>query len=174
MNKVGIFFGPEGGATEKIAKMVQKEFGSDNADLIPIKGKKAEDIDRYINIIFGSSTLNNEIWNSDRRVKPDWDVFRPELDKINYKGKVFALYGLGDHISYARFFVDSMGIMAKRMLDNNAKIVGGCDAKDYKFEQSEAFIEGRFIGLPIDDEFESEKSPERVKRWVSDIKTNFI
>lgn len=173
MNKVGIFFGPEGGATEKIAKMIQKELGASNADLIPIKGLKAEEMDKYQNIIFGSSTLGNEIWDS-KRTKPDWDNFRPELDRINYKGKVFALYGLGDHISYARFFVDSMGVIAKRMLANDAKIIGSCDAKDYKFEQSEAFIDGQFIGLPIDDEFESEKTESRVKNWVKRISREFI
>ena len=173
MRKVGIFFGPEGGATEKIAKMIQNELGATNTDLIPIKNSKAEDVDRYENIIFGSSTLGNEIWDS-RRSKPEWDNFSPELDKINYKGKVFALYGLGDHISYARFFADSMGIIAKRMLLKDAKIVGGCDAKDYEFEQSEAFIDGRFIGLPIDEEFDSEKSQERVKQWVAVIKKDFL
>jgi len=173
MKKIGIFFGPEGGATEKIAKMIQAEFGASNADLVPVKNATAQDIDKYENIIFGSSTIGHETWDS-RKIKPDWDNFRPELDKINYEGKKFALYGLGDHISYARFFVDSMGIIAKRMLTNNATIVGSCDARDYEFEQSEAFIDGKFIGLAIDEEFEDEKSPERVKRWVANLKNEFL
>lgn len=172
MKKIGIFYGPVGGATEKIARMIQKEFGESNADLIPIKNAKAEDVNKYENIIFGSSTLGNETWDS-RRSKPDWDIFKPDLDKINYEGKVFSLYGLGDHISYARFFVDSMGIIAKRMLANGAKIVGSCDAAEYEYEKSEALIDNRFIGLPIDEEFESEKSADRVKRWVSTIRKDF-
>ncbi|MHC1705289.1 MAG: flavodoxin [Tenuifilaceae bacterium] len=171
--KIGIFYGPIGGATERIAKMIQSEFGASNADLIPVNAAKAEDVEKYKYVIFGSSTIGNETWDA-RRPKPDWDNFRSELDRINYKDKIFALYGLGDHISYARFFVDSMGIIAKRMLSNDAKIVGTCDPKEYEFEHSEALIDGRFIGLPIDEEFESEKTPQRVKNWVNVLKRDFL
>lgn len=173
MKKVGIFYGPVGGATERIAKLIQSEFGVSNADLIPVNSAKAEDVEKYENIIFGSSTIGHETWDA-RRPKPDWDNFRSELDKVNYKGKVIALFGLGDHISYARFFVDSMGIIAKRILSKNAKIVGTCDPKDYEFEQSEALIDGRFIGMPIDEEFESEKTPQRVKQWVTALQKDFL
>lgn len=173
MKKVGIFFGPAGGSTEKIAKLIQREFGSENADLNLIKDAKAVDLNKYDNIIFGCSTIGGETWDSDKS-QSDWDLFRPELDKISYKGRVFAIFGLGNHVSYARHFVDNMGAIAKTILSKNAIIVGQCSTDGYEFIESEAVIDGKFIGLPIDEEFESEKSAERIQKWVSTIKKEFL
>ncbi len=172
MKKVGIFYGPTGGSTEKIAKKIQKELGVEYADLHLIKASKASDLDRYDNIIFGCSTIGGETWDSGKS-KPDWDVFRPEFDKIDYKGKTFALFGLGDNISYPRHFVDNLGVIAKILISKNATIIGQTNKDDYEFTESEALIDGKFIGLPIDEDFESEKTDERIQKWIKVIKQNF-
>ena len=172
MKKIGIFYGPAGGSTERIAKQIQKEIGTDNADLMLIKDSKASDIDKYENIILGCSTIGGETWGATKS-KPDWDIFRPEFDKITYSGKVFALFGLGDHISYPRNFVDNMGTIGKTLISKKAKLIGQTNPKDYEFTDSDAVIDGKFIGLPIDEEFESEKSAGRVKIWVEGLKKEF-
>jgi len=172
MNKVGIFYGPAGGSTEKIAKQIQNEIGVNNADLLMIKDSVASDFDKYSNIILGCSTIGGETWNSDK-AKPDWDVFRPEYDKINYSGKTFAIFGLGNHLSYPRNFVDNMGIISKTMISKNAKFIGQISTDDYVFNESEAVIDGEFIGLPLDEEFESEKSVARIHKWVDILKRDF-
>lgn len=170
--KVGIFYGPVEGKTEGVAKKIQKIFGEDNADLIPIKDCKASDIEKYSNIIFGCSTLGKETWASDLP-KTDWNLFRPEIDKINYEGKTFALFGLGDHITYAATFVDSMGILAEDMMKNGAKIVGRVPTCEYQFTHSQAIINNEFIGLPIDEDFEPELTDRRLKEWVERLKILF-
>lgn len=170
--KVGIFYGPVGGKTENVAKKVQLAFGVDVADLIPIKECKATDIDKYENVIFGCSTIGKETWDAER-TKADWDLFRPEIEKINYEGKIFALFGLGDHITYAAMFVDAMGTIANIMLPKGAKIVGQVPTTDYEFTDSEAVIDGQFIGLPIDEDFEPELTEARVNEWVKKIKEHF-
>jgi flavodoxin I len=172
MKKVGIFFGPEGGSTEKIAKLIQKEVGADIADILLIKDAKASDLDRYENIIFGCSTIGGETWGATKS-KPDWDVFRPELEKISYSGKVFALFGLGDHISYPRNFVDNMGTIGKVMISKNARIIGQTSTANYEFTDSEAVIDDKFVGLPIDEEFESEMSITRIRNWIEVLKRDF-
>jgi len=172
MKKVGIFYGPVGGSTEKIAKLIQKEFGSDNADINPVKNAKAEDLNKYENIIFGCSTIGGETWDANKS-KPDWEIFKPEIDRIGYKGKTFAIFGLGDHVSYARQFVDTMGIIAKSILLKSAKVIGQCNTADYEFIESEAVIDGNFIGLPIDEEFDSEKTSSRIHNWVEILKQDF-
>lgn len=172
MKKIGIFYGPADGSTEKVAKQIQIELGIENADLYLIKYTKASDLDKYENIIFGCSTLGGETWNATKS-KPDWDLFRPELDKLNYSGKAFALFGLGDNISYPRNFVDNMGVIGKVLLSKNANIVGRTSKDDYEFTDSEALIDGKFIGLPISEDFESEKTDARVSKWISIIKQDF-
>jgi len=170
--RVGIFYGPAGGSTERVAKKIQAAFGSDVADLIPIKGCKASDIDKYENVIFGCSTIGKETWQSDKP-KPDWDIFRPEIEKINYKGKTFALFGLGDHITYAANFVDAIGILAKEMLNHSASIIGRVPSCEYEFKDSEAIIDKQFIGLPIDEDFEADLTDRRIKEWVERLKMAF-
>jgi flavodoxin I len=172
MKKIGIFYGPVGGSTERIAKQIQKEIGSDNADLMLIKDSKSSDIDKYENVIFGCSTIGGETWGASKS-KPDWDIFRPEFDKINYSGKVFALFGLGDHMSYPRNFVDNMGNIGNIILSKKAKLIGHSNTSDYEFTDSEAVVDGKFIGLPIDEEFESEKSEARIKKWVDGLRRDF-
>jgi len=172
MKKVGIFYGPTGGSTERIASLIHKEFGTDNADLIPIRLTKSSDVNKYENVIFGCSTIGGETWDSDKS-KSDWDTFRPELEKISIDNKIFALFGLGNHLSYPRNFVDAMGAIAKPMLQKNAKIVGKVSKDGYEFTDSEALIDGQFIGLPIDEEFEPDMTESRIKSWVQNLKTSF-
>ena len=170
--RVGIFFGPAGGATEKVAKKIQEAFGEDMADILPIKETKADDVNKYENIVFGCSTRGKETWQSDKS-KPDWDIFRPEINKIDYTGKTFALFGLGDSGTYAAMFVDAMGILANEMLKHNANIVGRVPTCEYNFKESEAVIENQFIGLPIDEDYEPELTDRRVKEWVDRLKLAF-
>lgn len=51
MKKVGIFYGPQGGSTEKVALQIAEQFGG-NAELKPVKGLKAADVNAYDNIVF--------------------------------------------------------------------------------------------------------------------------
>ena len=170
--KVGIFFGPTGGKTENIAKKIQQAFGSDMADLIPVKNSKASDLDRYENIVFGCSTIGKETWNAER-TKADWDLFRPEIDKINYKGKSIALFGLGDSVTYAATFVDALGVLAKIMMENDAKIVGQVPTSGYHFTDSQAVIDKQFVGLPIDEDYEADKTDKRISEWVKGLQNLF-
>ena len=170
--KVGIFYGPVGGKTESVAKKIQAAFGEDNADIIPVKESTAADIDKYSNVVFGCSTIGKETWDADRP-KPDWDMFRPEIEKINYSNKTFALFGLGDHVTYAANFVDAIGFIGKIMLANGAKIVGRVPTCEYQFTDSDAVVDGQFLGLPIDEDFEPELTDRRVKEWVLRLKQQF-
>jgi flavodoxin I len=170
MKKVGIFYGPQGGSTEKVALQIAEQFGG-NAELKPVKGLKAADVNAYDNIVFGVATLGRETWNSE--IKGDWDVFFPELDKIEVAGKTFAIFGLGDHLTYANQFVDAMGHVGAKLLERGAKVVGKCATCEYTFNESEAVIEGQFIGLPIDEIFEKEKTEERIKDWTVRLKNKF-
>lgn len=172
MKKVAIFFGPEGGNTEKAAKMVAKEFGKDKAILIPVKGATETDMEPYDNIIFGGPTVGTHTWR-DKIENDDWDLFLARLAKISLKDKTCAIFGLGDHVSYAHHFVDDVGTMAERLEEAGAKLVGFVPVSGYVFEESRAQRGDIFLGLPLDEDFEAEKSPERIANWVLQLKKEF-
>jgi len=175
MKKIGIFFGPIGSSAEKVAKMIQQMFGSDNADIIAIREAKAQDMQKYDNIIMGMPTLGKDVWDSEKHVN-GWDDFRPEFAKIDYTGKKIALFGLGDQISYPNNFVDSMGNIANRIKGHGAQIVGHVSTEGYEFNESNALIENdtKFVGLPINETHEPELTGQRLSKWIDQLKKEFI
>jgi flavodoxin I len=172
MKKIGLFYGPLGGSTERVAKKVADALGNENVDLIPVKDAKASDVEKYENVIFGISTIGKETWESDKSAN-DWDIFLPELEKINYNNKKIAMFGLGDQITYDLHFVDALGTVAEIILPKGAEIIGKVDTEGYDFRESEALVDGKFIGLPVNEDFEPELTDERVNGWVQKIKPEF-
>jgi len=172
MKKVAIFYGPQGGNTENAARMVAKEFGEDKAVLIPVRGATELDMEPYSNLIFGGPTLGTHTWQ-DANQKNDWDLFLARLGKMNLNDKTCAIFGLGDHVSYANHFVDDIGAMAERLEEAGARLVGFVPVSGYTYEESRAQRGDVFLGLPLDEDFEPEKSPERIAGWVLQLKKEF-
>jgi len=170
MKKIGLFYGPLGGSTERVAKKVAAALGNENVDLLATKDSKAADVEKYENIIFGLSTIGTETWESDKSAN-DWDIFLPEVEKVDFSNKLVAMFGLGDQISYDLHFVDSLGVLANKILPKGAKIIGRVETEGYDFRESLAVIDNKFIGLPVNEDFEPEMTDERVNKWVEKIKT---
>ena len=172
MSKIGLFFGPEKGSVHRVAEKVKAAFGEEQIELISVNEASATDLEKYDKIIFGISTVGKETWDSNYS-NTDWSKFFPTISKVDYSGKTVAIFGLGDHITYSGYFVNAMGVLAKELIKNGANIVGQVDPSGYEFDESEAVIDGKFIGLPIDEDFEPELTDERVANWVKSIKPAF-
>jgi len=56
MAVVGLFYGSDTGNTENIAKMIQKQLGSDLVDIRDIAKSSKEDIEAYDFLLFGIPT----------------------------------------------------------------------------------------------------------------------
>ena len=172
MSKIAIFFGPLGGAVNRVANMVKDAIGEDNVEMIPVKDASVADIEKYDKIIFGLSTVGKDTWDSTYS-NNDWGKFLPEIEKTSYEGKAIAVFGLGDHVTYAHGFVDHIGLLAKKLMKNGAELVGQVSTEGYEFDESDAVVNGKFIGLPIDEDFEPELTEERVTGWINAIRPEF-
>lgn len=168
MSKIGLFYGPEGGNVEKVAQIIAKKIDTAEVEVIKVKEIEADVVAQYSNIIMGISTLGRHTWSSDNSGN-DWDVFLPKLNGLDLKGKKVALFGLGDHIAYADFFVDSMGDLAEVIKETGAELIGSVSDEGYEFNESRAFVDGKFIGLPLDEDFESDMTEKRVNNWLKQI-----
>ena len=51
-----------------------------------------------------------------------------------------------------------------------ATIVGEVDAAGYSFDASDAVVDGKFVGLAIDEVNEADKTDERIAAWIDAIK----
>ncbi len=172
MGNLAIFFGPEGGSVNRVAKALALKIENLKPALIPINEASADDLARYDIIIFGISTIGRDTWDQ-KFGNIDWARFMPIVSAFDFSGKKVAVFGLGDHITYAYHFVNSMGILAKSVVKNGGQLVGKVSPEGYDFQDSEALEGGLFLGLPIDEDFEPELTDGRLNVWINQLNQEF-
>lgn len=172
MSQIGIFYGPEMGSVEKVARLIADKIGKDRVELIPVKNCDAAALDRFDKMIFGASTIGMTNWNSDYK-DTDWDVFATKLKDANWNGKKVAIFGLGDHVQYPEHFVDAIGWIYERLEKLEVEVVGFCSTDDYEYVESEGVKDGQFLGLPVDEDSEPEKTELRVQNWINRLINEF-
>jgi len=169
MEKIALLFAPEKGSTEKIARMIEEKIGMEKIEMILVGENTDPDILKpFSRLILGISTVGRDAWDSKYK-KVGWDFFIPKLEKTELKGKTVAIFGLGDHILYPDNFVDSMGNLAAQLINSGANLIGQTPVEDYTFSNSEAILDKKFVGLPIDEENEAEFSENRIDNWLKII-----
>ena len=166
MKKIGLFYGSTAGKTRKVAEMIKKEFGAGAIDLYDIKDIKPQDILNYDNLIFGTSA-----WGVGD-MQDDWETFIDDIVELDLSKKKIALYGLGDQEEYPGSFVDGLGTLYCRM-PVKENIVGFTSTDGYSYYFSSAEMDGRFVGMAIDEDKQSKLTPQRVKKWVTQLKKEF-
>ena len=106
----------------------------------------------------------------DGELQSDWDDYIEDFKKLDFKGKTFAIFGLGDQIGYGEYFVDGIGILAEVILANGGQIIGHWPTEGYTFSESKALVdENHFFGLAIDEDNEDEMTFDRVRIWVEQL-----
>lgn len=171
MAKIGLFYGSTSGVTEEIAAKIHEELGDDLCDLYSMEEDfdSFDDFLQYDYLIFGCST-----WGAGE-VQNDWrePLFDIEVEKPDFSGKTIALFGPGDCEGHSKHFVGALGILYDQFKAVGAKIVGAVSTDDYSFEKSTAIRDGQFVGLPLDEVNESEKTDARITNWLELLKADF-
>lgn len=167
MAKIGIFYGGSlKGSTYKTAKAIQDHFGDKTIDLLNVNSASREDLEKYNFLILGTSA-----WGIGE-MHQDWERFIDVLAEANITDKKIALFGLGDQVEYPESFVDGMGTVFCR-LPNKENVVGFWPTKGYSFYYSTAEMDGKFVGLAIDEDSQPELTEERISKWVDQLKSEF-
>ncbi|GDY26082.1 MULTISPECIES: flavodoxin [unclassified Agarivorans] len=177
MAEIGIFFGTDTGTTRKIAKQIHQQLGAELSDKpLNINRVDIDTLSSYKMLILGTPTLGEGQLPglaADCQTE-SWDEFMPQLDVADFAGIKVALYGLGDQVNYAGEFVDGLGELYDAILETGADVVGEWPAEGYEFDDSSALLEnGKFAGLVLDNDNQSELHPERISGWLEQIKAEF-
>ncbi len=165
-SKIAVLYGPKGGNTEKIAKLIVKKIGTNKCDLIAVREADETMLAPYQNLIIGGSTIGTHNW-SHANTSSDWDQFMPKFKKMDFTGKKVAIFGLGDHLAYTNHFVDEMFTLYQVLKNNGATLVGQCATDGYEFNDSAAIVDGKFVGLPLDEDHEDHLSERRIDDWLN-------
>ncbi len=165
MTKIGLFFGTTTGKTEGIADLIVDEFVSKAVQIESKDIAKAslEDLLDYDVLIIGSPT-----WDIGQ-LQSDWESIYEDLDKLDFAGKKVAYFGTGDQYGYADNFMDAIGILEEKISSRGGKTVGYWSTDGYEFNASRALKNGKFVGLAIDEDNQSELTEKRVKDWVAQL-----
>jgi len=118
------------------------------------------------NLILGTST-----WGAGE-LQDDWYDGLKVLKSSNLSGKTIALFGCGDAESYGDTFVGGMGELYDSIKDSGTRFIGSVATDDYSFDDSAAVVGGQFVGLPLDDVNEDDKTDGRIEAWVAAISPN--
>ncbi|EGJ99888.1 MULTISPECIES: flavodoxin [Dysgonomonas] len=161
MSKIAIVYGSSTGATEAVAEKIQALF--DDAALFNAESVSVDDLKPYDFLIFGASTTGVG------DLQDDWEVLLPKVEKMDFTGKKVALFSLGDSASFSTSFAGAMYYIYKA-LKGKVEIVGSVSTDGYTFDESDAVIDGRFIGLALDEDNEYNETDARLTAWVEDLK----
>tara|TARA_B100002052_G_scaffold291481_1_gene311545 strand:+ start:982 stop:1599 length:618 start_codon:yes stop_codon:yes gene_type:complete len=161
-----IFFATSTGKTEDVADRLK--------ELIP--GAAAKDVD---NLSSADELAQAEAliccvptWNTgadEARSGTAWDDHVQEIPNLDFAGKPVAIVGLGDSSGYSDYFCDAMEELYTAFLQAGAKLIGKVPTDSYTFDESKSVIDGKFCGLAIDEDNESELTDERLSSWVQQI-----
>lgn len=160
MNTTIVIYGSSTGTCEAIAEKIASKLG---CEAVNVQELTKDIIDNHQNLILGTST-----WGAGE-LQDDWyDGLKP-LNESDLSGKVIAFFGCGDCESYSDTFVGGMGELYNGIKDSGAHFIGSVDTDGYTYDDSEAVIDGRFIGLPLDEINEEDKTDSRIEEWLSAI-----
>jgi flavodoxin I len=169
MNKTGIIYSFNSTKTAKAAEKIKEAFGSDS-NIVPIN---AEVLTEELFLSFNNIILGVPTW-FDGELPNYWDEFVPALEDLNLKGKTIAIFGLGNQVEYPENFGDAVGILGELVQERGAKLVGFTSIEGYKYESSRAEVDGKFMGLILDQETQPRQSKERIANWVTELKSSFL
>lgn len=166
MNKTCIIFGSSTGTCEELASRIASKLGVDSSDVLEAASISPEQLDGYQNLILGTST-----WGAGE-LQDDWYDGIAVIKKTNLSGKTVAIFGCGDSESYSDTFCGAMAELYNAAKEAGANVIGSVSTEGYTFDDSDAVIDGKFIGLPLDEVNEDNKTDERIDAWVSEIAPN--
>lgn len=161
MTKIAIVYGTSTGATEGVASQIKDSLGA--GDMYDVARVTTQQLQPYELLILGTSTTGYG------EILSDWEDFLPKLETLDFTGKKIALFGLGDSSSYSDTFANGMSELYKELKDK-AEIVGETSAQGYTFDDSESEVDGKFVGLVIDEENESDQTATRIANWTAELK----
>lgn len=164
MKKTGIFYGSTTGNTESVAEKIALGLGINKEDVHNVANTQPNAVLPYEIILLGCST-----WGVGE-MQDDWNDFLFKLKDMDLKGKIVALFGCGDAISFGGSFCDALGLIYKELQRTGCSYIGAINPGGYHFEGSEALIDGKFVGLPLDENNEADKTDSRLQNWLPLIK----
>ena len=162
---IGLFYGSSTCYTEMAAEKIRDIIGPELVTLHNLKDDSPALMSQYDVLILGIPT-----WDFGE-IQEDWEAHWDDISSVDLNGKIVAIYGMGDQLGYAEWFIDAVGMLHDAIAPQNPKRIGYWPAAGYDFIASKALTANGelFYGLALDDENQYDLTDERLNDWVSQI-----
>ena len=164
MEKIGIFYGSDGGNSKNIAESIASQIGG--AEVFDVASANKAQFAGFKNLILVTPTYGAG------DLQTDWEDFLDTLSDDDFSGKVVALGGVGDQDTYSDTFCDGISHIYNKA-KSSAKIIGQTSTDGYDFADSQSVVDGKFVGLVLDEDNQDDQTADRIKNWVASIKGSF-
>jgi flavodoxin I len=154
--------------TEDVAKRLAKMIGVSARDIAEVE--QAAELAHYDALIVGTPTHNT--LEDKYRSGTGWDDIIDDIREVDFSGKKVAVFGLGDSNCYPEGFCDALEELHQTFQAAGASMVGYVDESGLTYEHcaSKSNINGKFVGLPLDDMNEDDLTEEKLNAWIEQLK----
>ncbi len=166
MKKIGIFYATATKTTLGIVDEIEFLLRDDEYQTFNVKDG-VEQIKDFENLILVSPTYQVG------ELHPHWMKKLDELEKMDFSGKVVGLVGLGNQFAFGESFCGGLKFLYNIVKEKGGKIVGLTDMDGYHFEETDIIVNGKFMGLPLDETNQANLTPERLSKFITEIKKDF-
>ena len=159
MSKTIVIFGSSTGTCEGIAEKIGAKLGAEVVNVQDLN----DDVLAADNLLLGTST-----WGAGE-LQDDWYDGVETIKGADLSGKTVAIFGCGDSASYSDTFCGAMKDLYDAAKEAGANVIGEVSTDGYTFDDSDAIVDGKFVGLALDDINEDDKTDERIDAWLEQL-----
>ena len=159
MSKTVVVFGSSTGTCEAIAEKIGAKIGAEVGNVQDL----TDEVLSADNILLGTST-----WGAGE-LQDDWYDGIGVIKGADLSGKTVAIFGCGDSASYGDTFCGAMKELYDAAKEAGANVVGEVSTDGYTFDDSDAVVDGKFVGLALDDINEDDKTDGRIDAWIAQL-----
>jgi flavodoxin long chain len=161
----GLFYASTNGEVEDAADKIKAQLGPSLSVAKNISECEPADLQACDNLILGIST-----WDIGQ-LQQDWEAWWPKMDQLNLQGKKAAIFGMGDQVNYPDSYQDAVGMLADKLRERGATLVGFTDPAGHEFTATKVMKDGKMQGLCLDMLNQDELTAGRIAAWVPQIKS---
>ncbi len=166
MKNICVIYGSSTGTCQGLAEKIGQQLSVQDDGIIDVQNLSADVVNKYDVLILGTST-----WGAGE-MQDDWYDGVKVLKQAGLQGKAVAVFGCGDSESYSDTFCGGMAELYNAAKDAGATMMGEVATDGYNFDDSEAVVDGKFVGLALDEVNEDDKTDSRIEAWVEELKKN--
>lgn len=166
MKNICVIYGSSTGTCQGLAEKIGQQLSVQDDGIIDVQNLSADVVNKYDVLILGTST-----WGAGE-MQDDWYDGVKVLKQAGLQGKAVAVFGCGDSESYSDTFCGGMAELYNAAKDAGATMMGEVATDGYNFDDSEAVVDGIFVGLALDEVNEDDKTDSRIEAWVEELKKN--